>query len=38
LKDEELKLKGFTWRQQLQPKSKAEVIQRKTKTKTKSQK
>jgi hypothetical protein len=35
LKDEELKLKGFTWRQQLQPKSKAEVIQRKSKIKNK---
>ena len=35
LKDEELKLKGFTWRQQLQPKSKAEVIQRKSKVKNK---
>ena len=33
LKDEELKLKGFTWRIQLQPKSKFEVINRVKKTK-----
>jgi len=31
LKDEELKLKGFSWRKQLQPTSKAEVIHRKKK-------
>jgi hypothetical protein len=38
LKDEELKLKGFTWRQSLQPQSKLEVIQRKNKNKNKSKK